>query len=116
MSVLLYLIAGAIVLAYYLVKKRYRYWSDHGFDSPPSIFPFGSLKGVGTKITECEGIDVIYKKYKGEYPAVGIYSLLQPQLMPIDPELYKNILVRDFASFHDRGFYFNKESDPLSAK
>ena len=116
MSIILYLLVGVVVLAYYLVKKRYRYWDNHGFASPPSTFPLGSLKGVGTKITECEGIDVIYKMYKGKHQVVGTYFLLQPHILPIDPELYKNILVRDFATFHDRGFYYNKENDPLSAK
>lgn len=116
MSVYLYILIGVLGLGYLWVKKCYRYWSDRGFESPKASFPFGSLKGVATKFTSAEAVDIIYKKYKGKAPAVGFYTFLSPTLLPIDPELYKNILVRDFSSFHDRGFYYNKEDDPLSAK
>lgn len=116
MTFLLCLLIGLLVAGYYYVKKRYRYWNDRGFASPPSVFLLGSMKGIGTSIHECEGIDVIYKKYKGKAPAVGIFFFLRPTILPLDPELYKNVLVRDFGSFHDRGFYFDKEGDPLSAK
>lgn len=116
MGVILYLLIGVIALVYYLVKKRYSYWTDREFLSPSSSFPFGSLKGVGSKTTLAEKLDTIYKNYKGKTPAVGMYFFLHPTIIPIDPELCKNIFVRDFASFHDRGFYYNKEDDPVSAK
>lgn len=116
MGIIVYLLVSLIALCYYLVKKRYNYWTDRGFLSPPSIFPFGSMKGIGTSISGAEGIDVIYKKFKGKAPAIGTYFFLNPTLLPIDPELFKNILVRDFSSFHDRGFYYNKEDEPTSAK
>lgn len=116
MSVALFIIAVLFAGAYLLVKKRYRYWSDRGFVSPQTSFPFGSLKGVGIKVNECIAMDVIYKEYKEKSPVVGTFFFLQPTIMPLDPEVFKNILVKDFASFPDRGFYYNKEDDPLSAK
>lgn len=116
MSVVLYLILGIVALLYLWIKKRYCYWTDRGFVSPPSVIPFGSLKGVGTKFTVCEAVDEIYKQFKGKAPAVGIYLFAQPAIVPLDPELCKNMLVRDFTSFQDRGFYSNKEDDPTSAK
>lgn len=116
MGFILYLLAGLLALAYFWIKKRFAFWSDRGFASPKPTFPFGSLKGVGTKVTSAEAIDVYYKKYKGKVPVVGIYFFLSPTVLPIDPELLKNIMVRDFSSFHNRGFYYNKEDDPTSAK
>ena len=116
MSVVLYFVIGVIALGYYLVKKQYSYWTDRGFLSAPSNFPFGSMKDVGTKITTAEGMDIFYKQYKGKVPAFGTFLFLKPCLMVTDPELLKNILVRDFSSFHDRGMYFNKKDDPTSAK
>lgn len=116
MGVILYLILGVIALAYYLIKKRYSYWTDRGFVSPSSRFPFGHLEGVGISTTIAEKMNVIYKDNKGKAPAVGLYFFLSPAILPIDPELCKNILVRDFSSFHDRGLYYNKEDDPMSAK
>lgn len=111
-----YFVLGIIALIYLWIKKRYNYWNDRGFLSPPNDIPFGSIKGVGQTITSCEATDKIYKKFKGKVPAVGFYIFFEPTILPIDPELYKNIFVRDFSSFHDRGFYSNKEDDPLSAK
>lgn len=116
MSVVLFLILGLAGLAYLWVKKRYRYWADRGYKSPESVFPFGSMKGVGTKITPFQATDKIYREFKGKEAVVGYYSFTDPTVLPIDPELIKNILVRDFSSFHDRGLYYNKEDDPLSAK
>lgn len=116
MSVVLCLVLAAVGLAYLLVKKRYSYWSDRGFKSPKTTFPFGSLKGVGKSVTWYDATAEIYREFKGKAPVVGFYSFFDPTILPIDPKLIKNILVRDFSSFHDRGFYYNKKDDPISAK
>jgi cytochrome P450 family 6 len=78
-------------------------------------FPYGSLKGLGTKYPSFIGFDKYYDFYKGSTKAVGLYFFMSPKLMILDIELIKNIFIRDFTSFHDRGFYYNKEDDPLSA-
>lgn len=116
MGALLFIVAVLIAAVYLYLKKYYRFWSDRGFASAPSSFPFGSLKGVGTKFHKSVGLDIIYKKYKGKVPVVGIFSLFKPAVLLLDPELYKCILVKDFATFQDRGFYYDKQSDPLTAK
>jgi cytochrome P450 family 6 len=111
-----YLILTVVTLIYLWIKKRYNYWNERGFLNPPSQFPFGSIKGAAQTKNPCEVIDDIYKKFKGKAPVVGIFAFFDPTVLVIDPELYKNVFVRDFSSFHDRGFYYNKKDDPLSAK
>lgn len=114
MSVFLYLIVSVVTLAYFFVYKRSNYFKNRGFQGPDFSFPFGSLKGVGTKISRTEAFDVFYKKFKGKTPAAGIFFFFSPVVMPIDPDLVKNILVKEFSSFTDRGFYYN--SNDVSAK
>ncbi|KAJ8967189.1 hypothetical protein NQ314_003018 [Rhamnusium bicolor] len=44
----------------------------------------------------------------------GYYSLFTPGYMPIDPELIKCILQKDFSHFMNHGMYVNEEVDPLT--
>lgn len=115
MLVVLALVVVAFVLIYKLVQNRYNFWAERGFISTPVSFPFGSLKGFGTKFPTFEGLDGYYKTFKGKTQALGLYFFFSPSLLILDIELLKNIYIRDFTSFHDRGFYYNKEDDPLSA-
>lgn len=95
-------------LAYLWIRKQFRFWKDRGFLQGDPSFPLGTIQGVGSSTTSAENLDYFYRKFKGKAPAVGLYNFLSPVILPIDPELIKNILVRDFSSFHDRGFYYNK--------
>ncbi|KRT82368.1 cytochrome P450, partial [Oryctes borbonicus] len=45
----------------------------------------------------------------------GIYLFTKPAYIPVDPELIKNILSKDFAHFNGHGFPHNAKKDPLSA-
>lgn len=112
----LYIFIALVGGCIWWVQKRFKFWEERGFYSPPSSFPFGSLKGVGSETTTFELNDKIYKMYKGKAVAVGMYFFLKPVILPMDLELLKNIFIRDFSNFHDRGFYYNKEDDPTSAK
>jgi cytochrome P450 family 6 len=44
----------------------------------------------------------------------GMYIISRPLLFLRDPDLIKDVLVKDFATFHDRGVYMNEEIEPLS--
>jgi hypothetical protein len=47
---------------------------------------------------------------------VGIFSFDKPSLLIRDPELVKNVLVKDFQTFMDRTFSVDDTSDPLLGK
>lgn len=111
-----YLLFAFVGFCVWWVQNRFKFWEDRGFPTPPSSFPFGTLKGVGTTISHFEANDKVYNMFKGKAPAAGTYVFMSPALMSIDLELLKNIFIRDFSTFHDRGFYYNKEDDPTSAK
>lgn len=104
-----------LFVIYLWLRRRRDYWTIRGFLSAELVFPFGSLKGIGTEKSLCDGLDEYYKKFKGKGPAVGLFYFVKPTLLPIDPELIKKILVSNFDCFQDRSLYYNKKDDPISA-
>ena len=111
----IFFLIAALLCVYFWVQRRYSYWNKRGYLTVKPSFPVGNLSGVGYKITSAEKFDQIYKEFKGKASVLGIFTFLSPTLLPIDPEFVKNVLVRDFSSFHDRGMYYNRKDDPLSA-
>lgn len=113
-----FLILGGILfltwLAYY-IKKKYTYFSVRGIPSPMPIFPLGNFWKVGITVHFIEKINEIYREFKGKDVYCGFYIFTKPVVMILDLELLKNVLVKDFYSFHDRGLYHNEHTDPLSA-
>jgi cytochrome P450 family 6 len=41
--------------------------------------------------------------------------MLKPTVMLLDLDLIKNVLIKDFNIFTDRGVYYNENADPVSA-
>jgi len=56
-----------------------------------------------------------YNKYrKSGFPFVGFYFLHKPAAFIVDTQLAKNILIKDFSNFADRGQFHNGRDDPLT--
>jgi cytochrome P450 family 6 len=55
-----------------------------------------------------------YDKLKHKAPAFGFFLFFNKIIVPTDPELVKEILVKSFESFHDHGFFVNEKCDPLT--
>lgn len=107
----------SILLAafYYYVKYVYSYWTRLGVVQLAPTFPVGNF---GKLFTERMSIlDLLNHNYyrAAAEPFVGTYSFLQANLLIRDPEIIRNILVRDFANFSNRGVYVDEENDPISA-
>lgn len=69
---------------------------------------------MGTKFHMFDIILNIYKECKGKDVVCGFYNLIQPVYIITDLELVKNVMVKDFNSFVNRGFFNNEEFEPLS--
>lgn len=105
MAVFLGLLAVILALIVYYVKSSFSYFEKHGFEYVKPEFPFGSLKGVGISIHFSQLSREFYNKYKNKAPAIGLYFFTSPVVFLIDLDLVKNVLVKDFNNFHDRGLY-----------
>lgn len=104
----LYLIAIFAFSFYFYFKYKYSFWSSRGFLSVPPTIPLGSIGELGSKNHTSDVFKRFYDEYKDITPALGFYFFATPILLPTDPELLKDIFVRNFDSFQQRGLYHNK--------
>lgn len=115
--VLLSVTSIALLLAYVYMHfhRCYRYWLDQGVPTLPATFPSGHLDSRMAYTNFGLIASDLYKKLKSNGDYVGLYFLNKPVLFVLTPEFAKAVLVRDFQYFVNRGVYFNKAHDPLSA-
>ena len=109
-------ILAVCVLAgvYVYFKVCFNYWKKRNVPFAKPTFPFGNLGDLlFLKASVGHLFEKIYKELDGEKYG-GTYALTKPAFIFRDPDIIKNVLVKDFSSFHDRGFYMNEELEPLS--
>jgi cytochrome P450 family 6 len=109
-------IITALVLAvvYVYLKWSFTYWKKRNVPYIERTFPFGNFidliltrKPIGDVFSD------IYNKLEG-HKYGGFYIFSSPRFVVRDPDLIKDVLVKDFSTFHDRGLYMNEENEPLS--
>lgn len=112
------LITGVFVVIasiFLWIRKRFLFFEENGFLYETPKFPFGNLKGVGKELHMAYRVKEMYEKFKGKAPLFGIYFFATPDVVLTDLDTIKNVLVRDFDYFRNRGIYSNAKDDPLSA-
>jgi cytochrome P450 family 6 len=104
-----------LLLLYAYYKYCYSYWKKRGVPCLEPTFPFGD---IGDAVLQRKTLGLvlqdIYNKLDS-HAVGGAFSFMRPMLIVREPEMIKNILVKDFVHFHDHGTYFDEEGDPLSA-
>lgn len=101
--------------AWLFVRRKYSYWSDRNVPFVKPTFPHGNIKGLGKTIHISKLMQRFYNELKGRASFGGLFFFLRPVVLVTDLDLAKNILIKDFTSFQDRGLYYNEKDDPLSA-
>jgi cytochrome P450 family 6 len=101
---------------YIYFTRNFKFWLKLGI---PYVKPtpfVGNLKEcVLLKRTIGEQLQRIYKEHSDK-PYVGIFSFDKPSLLFRDPELVKNILVKDFQTFMNRIITIEDKFDPIFGK
>ncbi|KAI7815580.1 cytochrome p450 [Rhyzopertha dominica] len=108
-----------IVIFSFLAYSRWwahTYWTRAGI---PQIHPFFLLGSAYDRIKHKESLAVLFAKLYREIQNkglkyCGVYLFTKPILLVCDLEVIRNVLVKDFDHFQDRGFYKNERDDPLS--
>nr|WCC58079.1 cytochrome P450 [Pharsalia antennata] len=106
----------AVVYAYFL--WTFQYWKRRNIPYLEPVIPWGNLENP-TKRTMFIGdrFRYIYKeaRLKGrDWKYCGMFGMTKPLLFILDLDLLRQIMVKDFNNFVDRGFYSNEKDDPLS--
>lgn len=101
-----------IIVAYIYVRYAYSYWQRRGIKSLPAQFPYGNFrKSFLSELSTAETLQELYNQ--SDEPILGLYGPLRPILLIRDPELIRNVLIRDSDHFHDRGVFNDESVDPL---
>lgn len=97
-----------------LLKWRFSFWKRIGIPCLTS-----PVKGIRELLLREKSIGEyiagIYKEAKSQHLGhVGGFFFIKPTYIPLDTEIIKHILTKDFGNFMNRGVYFDEEHDPLS--
>lgn len=103
-----------ISVIYYWIRKKFSFFDDNEILHEKPEFPLGNLQGAGKDFHIADKIRRNYEKFKNEAPLFGMYFFINANFVITDLELVKNVLVRDFDVFHNRGLFHNEIDDPLT--
>lgn len=111
---LIYIVAPIVACVYLFQKKKFSYFSENDIPHiPPTSWFMGNVAGVGTKYHFIDVLQKVYSECKDKDVIAGLYQMFLPIIIVTDLELLKQITVKDFTNFVDRGVFVN-EDEPLT--
>lgn len=116
LSTVTYYLIISVTLVYFFSKYKFSYWSKKKVLYPEPTFPYGNLKQtLKENVPFSSIISQSYDKAKSKgHKFFGVYKFWIPSFVPVDLDLIKLILHKDFTYFTDRGVFVDEENDPLT--
>ncbi|XP_011865159.1 PREDICTED: probable cytochrome P450 6a14 [Vollenhovia emeryi] len=106
----------AILTFYYFVKSTFDFWKSRGVRGPrPTLGP-SNLKNILLSRIAAGNVNYLketYDNYKDER-LIGIFAGMTPILIVKEPDLIKDVLIKDFSVFAHRGLSTFEKTEPLS--
>ncbi|KAK7789229.1 hypothetical protein R5R35_007054 [Gryllus longicercus] len=91
------------------------FWQRRGVPTLPMDPLLGHARDrLLLRVSAGELFENLYRRL-APHPFGGVFQFLGPTLVVRDPELIKQIMVRDFSHFEERGRIVNEKTNPLSA-
>ncbi|XP_076679139.1 putative cytochrome P450 6a14 [Andrena cerasifolii] len=107
-------IAAVFFALYYYFTSTFDFWKIRGVHGPRPIPLFGNVKDVMfTRICMSDYLRKLYEQYRNEQ-MIGMFVRRTPVLVLRDADLIKDVLIRDFSKFADRGVPVHDKMEPLS--
>ncbi|XP_059612810.1 uncharacterized protein LOC132259265 [Phlebotomus argentipes] len=114
-TILLSVIAPVVLLWWY-VTHSFKYWQRRGIRTVKPKFPLGNGQTGKTKVHFSVLFATFYNQLKSsDAPFGGIYLFTRPIALALKLDFVRDVLIRDFQHFSDRGIFYNEQDDPLSA-
>ena len=108
------LLAVFSTAVYIYFQQVFTYWKKKGVAILNPLPLFGDFaKGLLPNNNPQFLFTEFYRKFEGEKYG-GLYRFATPQLLLRDPDIIKNVLVKDFDNFYGRGIKVNAEKEPLA--
>ena len=105
LEILTAIIGGSLalfLLGYLYFKKKYTFWTQRGVYQIEPTAPMGSMPELFSKSKAAMDIFLDHAKATGELPYYGIYFFGGPYLILKDPDLIRQVTIKDFDYFVDR--------------
>ncbi|KAJ8667185.1 hypothetical protein QAD02_008847 [Eretmocerus hayati] len=105
----------AILVLHYYLTKNFDFWRRKNVVGPKPLPFFGNFKdNLFGKVH----IALLFEKFCRQFKDAGLIGLFglngKPSLIVRDPDLLKDVLIKDFHVFQDRGLYVDAKVDPLN--
>ncbi|KAJ3645291.1 hypothetical protein Zmor_022957 [Zophobas morio] len=108
-------VVATVVLGYRLLIRPHRHWLEKGVKQGAPRFIFGDFVGmVLQKQSLGEMVKTVYDRCPNTRYS-GFYQLFTPIFVLKDPDLIKQVAVKDFDHFQDHRTFIPEGSDPLWA-
>merc|ERR1712130_803880 len=94
--------ATLLALGYWWLCGKWKYWEEQGIPGPTPSLPAGNFGPImPMKMHILDVFRDLYHQFPGE-KVIGIYTIHQPAMVVNDPDMARQILVKDFNHFVDR--------------
>lgn len=98
-----------IVLVIGWVSNRYEHFRRLGVDTPSPTFLVGNMGKVFTLKQQFGSLVTQWYQTYTDLPYIGYYNGLTPSILVRDPDVVKDVLIKDFASFSENDIHAGKE-------
>lgn len=117
-SLVLYVVSAIVLLFWIYARYKLNYWKRRGVEQLSTYdLIFGNFKdAVLFRTAPGSHLGVLHNAASTNAPYLGFYIFHKPCILLRDPEIIKQVMIRDFENFSDRHFAGSQQKDSIGMK